>query len=331
MPQICIKLLILAAFFVLFWGTLFAQIGQNDVIINEFIVNPYNGKEWVELLVTKHGGGISLNNWVLTDVSSRTAAGSGTEGHLYFPNQSYLNLIPQGTRIVLVLHTPIANTVQFTQDLDPSDGILILFSKGIAGGVLDTGRTMDLSTNENIVLLNDTAMSTATVIDYVASGTNNSIGGWSGAVWTNNLPTSTNNTVQYFTNSAGVGFNNDNGNIGWMANRSIVEATPGQVNIGQIVSVSEMFELPIKFSLDQNYPNPFNPSTQIKYTISKTSLVTLKIYDLLGREIATLVNGKQQAGEYTARWNAESVPSGMYIYRIVAGNYVETKKMILMK
>jgi len=83
--------------------------------------------------------------------------------------------------------------------------------------------------------------------------------------------------------------------------------------------------------LSQNYPNPFNPSTQISYTIPKASAVTLTIYDILGRQVATLVNAKNEPGEHSISWNALSVPSGVYFYRIVAGSFVQTKKMMLMK
>ena len=88
---------------------------------------------------------------------------------------------------------------------------------------------------------------------------------------------------------------------------------------------------PMKFSLDQNFPEPFNPSTQITYTLAKSTNVSLKIYDILGREIATMVNGKNQPGEHTITWNASNVPSGVYFYRLTAGDFVQTKKMVLMK
>jgi hypothetical protein len=85
------------------------------------------------------------------------------------------------------------------------------------------------------------------------------------------------------------------------------------------------------FSLFPNYPNPFNPSTNISYQLLKESNVTIKIYDLLGREMVTLVNERKQRGEYHVPWNAVGVPSGVYYYRLVAGDFIETKKMILMK
>jgi flagellar hook assembly protein FlgD len=86
-----------------------------------------------------------------------------------------------------------------------------------------------------------------------------------------------------------------------------------------------------QYSLRSNYPNPFNPSTAISYSLEKAGDVKLKIYDVLGREVATLVNGKNDAGDHTVIWNARSVPSGVYFYKITAESYIQTKKMILMK
>lgn len=85
------------------------------------------------------------------------------------------------------------------------------------------------------------------------------------------------------------------------------------------------------FSLFRNYPNPFNPSTKIAYAIPKPDNVVLKIYDVLGREVATLVDEKKQPGEYTIVWNACDLASGVYFYRLVAGDFVQTRRMILMR
>ena len=81
----------------------------------------------------------------------------------------------------------------------------------------------------------------------------------------------------------------------------------------------------------QNYPNPFNPSTTITYHLPKTSNVELKVYDVLGNEIATLVNEVQSAGRYTVDFNATNIASGVYLYKIKAGDFIITKKMILIR
>jgi hypothetical protein len=91
------------------------------------------------------------------------------------------------------------------------------------------------------------------------------------------------------------------------------------------------FQLPERFSLSQNYPNPFNPSTTIEYNIPQQSQVTVKIFDLLGREVASLVNEKKDAGRYSVQWNAKDVSSGIYFYKLTSGNFIETKKMLVVK
>ena len=128
-----------------------------------------------------------------------------------------------------------------------------------------------------------------------------------------------------------------------------VEYVPYYFNLKVVVKknltdVEGQPELLKEFSLSQNYPNPFNPSTNIQYSISSTQFVTLKVYDVLGNEVATLVNEEKSAGSYEVKFNTEalnttSLPSGVYFYQLRAGNpstgsgqsFVETKKMILMK
>ena len=100
----------------------------------------------------------------------------------------------------------------------------------------------------------------------------------------------------------------------------------GQTNVG-ITNNS----IPVKFSLSQNYPNPFNPSTNIQFDIQRQGLVSLKVYDFLGREIKTLVNESLQAGSYESTFDATELSSGIYFYRLDADGFTETKKMILLK
>lgn len=88
---------------------------------------------------------------------------------------------------------------------------------------------------------------------------------------------------------------------------------------------------PEKFSLSQNYPNPFNPATNIKFDLPKSGFVKLTIYDALGREVTTLINSEMKAGSYNANWDASSYSSGIYFYKLETGDFVETKKMVLIK
>lgn len=86
-----------------------------------------------------------------------------------------------------------------------------------------------------------------------------------------------------------------------------------------------------EFSLKQNYPNPFNPATIINYNLPEAGLVTLKVYDIIGKEIETLVNKQQAAGKYSVEFNASAPPSVVYIYRLQSGSQVQTRKMTLLK
>ncbi len=89
--------------------------------------------------------------------------------------------------------------------------------------------------------------------------------------------------------------------------------------------------VPLQFSLRQNYPNPFNPTTQIKYSVPQSSQVQIKVFDILGNVIKILINEEKPTGTYELTWNAANLPSGIYFYRIQAGSFIDTKKMILLK
>ncbi|MDE3059114.1 MAG: T9SS type A sorting domain-containing protein [Bacteroidota bacterium] len=105
------------------------------------------------------------------------------------------------------------------------------------------------------------------------------------------------------------------------------------VNAGivPLTAVKTQGVLPNAFSLSQNFPNPFNPTTHLRFTIADFRLVTLKVYDVLGRETATLVNERKSPGTYDMQFDGSALPSGAYFYRLEAGNFAETKRMVLVK
>lgn len=122
----------------------------------------------------------------------------------------------------------------------------------------------------------------------------------------------------------------------WHSLNQWIEYVPVYFNLKVVVKknltdIKDTQILPIEFSLDQNFPNPFNPRTKITYSIKEEGLVTLKIYDVLGKEIATLVNENKPSGNYEAEFDASQLPSGIYIYKLQAGSFISSKKMLLLK
>jgi len=90
-------------------------------------------------------------------------------------------------------------------------------------------------------------------------------------------------------------------------------------------------QLPTAYRLDQNYPNPFNPSTIISYDLPVSGYVRLGVYNVLGQLVATLVDGTKEAGSHTVRFDGSDLPSGVYLYRLEVGNFIRTRRMVLMK
>ena len=104
------------------------------------------------------------------------------------------------------------------------------------------------------------------------------------------------------------------------------------IELNPVASAADVVTgVPRVYSLEQNYPNPFNPSTVISYRLPASSHVTLKVYDISGRDVAVLVDAERAAGRYTVTWNASDIPSGAYFYRLTSGGFVETKKMLLVR
>ncbi len=108
--------------------------------------------------------------------------------------------------------------------------------------------------------------------------------------------------------------------------RPLLEITYSTVGISTISNL-----LPAEFKLHQNFPNPFNPVTKIEFEIPKSSFTNIEIFDVLGREVESLVNEKLEAGIYSVDWNGNKYSSGEYFYRIAAGDFIETKRMTLIK
>jgi hypothetical protein len=104
----------------------------------------------------------------------------------------------------------------------------------------------------------------------------------------------------------------------------------GEFSVGVVSNDEQSNNLPEEYSIKQNYPNPFNPATAIEYSMPEEGFVTMKVYNAIGKEVTTLVNEVKQPGNYKLTFDASLLPSGVYFYRIKAGNFFQ-KKMILMK
>jgi photosystem II stability/assembly factor-like uncharacterized protein len=149
-----------------------------------------------------------------------------------------------------------------------------------------------------------------------------------------NVYKSTNGGVNWFAQLTGatstslisVFFLNENTGFAGGANGVILKTIKGGVGVQNISS-----SVPDKYSLEQNYPNPFNPTTNIRYQITKNSYVTLKVYNILGKEIATLVNEKLSAGTYEVKFDGSNLPSGIYFYKLETDKFKDTKKLVLLK
>ena len=121
---------------------------------------------------------------------------------------------------------------------------------------------------------------------------------------------------------------------GWVLgkNNLILRTTDGGENWSTLVSIDNReYNIQNDFTLSQNHPNPFNPVTTIEYTLSRSGEVSLIIYNILGKEVARLVDGEMTAGNHTANWDASNFASGIYFYRLQAGDFVLTRKMVLLK
>jgi hypothetical protein len=165
---------------------------------------------------------------------------------------------------------------------------------------------------------------------------------WSTATELNNLGFEIERKTigEYYT----IGFVEGNGSTTEIQNYSYIDAYAErginyyrlkQIDFNGSSSYSDEIEvdnnIPNIYSLEQNFPNPFNPSTKINYSITEKSFVSLKIYDVLGNEVSILVNEEKPAGCYDVEFNATGLPSGIYFYKLKAGQFLETKKMILLK
>ncbi len=201
---------------------------------------------------------------------------------------------------------------------------------GWAVGSNTTGNVIIKSTGSGFTWTAQTAPTTEQLfgVSFAALDTGTAVGGTGSNIHTSNGGTTwlsqTSGTTQILN---GVSFANTSLGIAVGNSGTILRTTNGgTTGIQQIGN-----KIPDKYSLQQNYPNPFNPVTVIGYQIAVNSFVSLKIYNILGKEVATLVNENLKAGTYQVEWEGSNYASGVYYYTITAGDFADVKKMVLIK
>ena len=219
--------------------------------------------------------------------------------------------------------------------------------EGVQKFIVNPGATFGIGSPDGIVaadaaipdsgnIQNDSARVFSSEANYVYNGTSSQVTGSGLPSTVNNLTIDNADTV---TLSQETTINGTLSLVAGLFNNTIpftlgsggkVSITGGKLLVPTAVN-SVTSNIPKQFSLEQNYPNPFNPSTEIKYGLPKAAFVTLRVYNVLGQEVATLVNEHQNAGHYDISFNMDRFASGVYFYMLRAGNFVATKKMMLIK
>ncbi len=255
-------------------------------------------------------------NWVYTDLhipvysfvklGSNIYAGTDQSG-VYVSSNNGLNWIPRG-----LTNKHIRSLAAFGSSIfaGTDSGIYVSGNNGTSWGL--------------------SAMSTGLAFSLVVSGTCIIASMYPGGIFV-----STDNGVSWVEKNQGFTGNPIIPAI-FIAGNYIFAGTYGQSvwrrPLSEVIGIqTTSAEIPSKYSLYQNYPNPFNPSTFIKFDVAKSSFVTLRVFDALGREVAVLVNQDLKPGTCEADWNASNYPSGVYFYSLSAEGYGKTKKMILIK
>jgi len=205
---------------------------------------------------------------------------------------------------------------------------LAVIGNNVFAGTEGSGMYLTTNAGGNWTSINNGISESANIPAMVVSGTS-----LIAASGTDGVEVSTNNGSTWTNVNSGLP-------VGYVANAFVISGgyiyagTSGvwRRNLSEIIGITKITStVPDNFALNQNYPNPFNPSTNINFSVPKSGFVRLTVYDITGREVITLVNEQLSSGTYKVDWNASNQPSGVYIYRLVAGDYSDVKKMILLK
>ena len=275
----------------------------------------YVGGEFTSI----NGGSVSVNNLARWDGSIWYDVGGGVSG---VPFSTSINaLATRGNELVAGGEFTMAGTT-------PANNIAIW--DGSQWSILGEG----LNGTVGSILVSGNDIYVGGQFTMAGSNSAYSIARWDGSVWhplgtglrqSNNF-TATPNVKTLLATSEGLYVGGKFSHAGDKYSNMIALYTNFTTDVDD-----ESNSLPSEFVLSQNFPNPFNPSTNIQYAVGSKQFVSLKVYDILGKEIATLVNEEKTSGNYKVTFDASSQPSGIYFYQLKAGNFIETRKMVLLK
>jgi len=267
------------------------------------------GTSWI-----RQASGTTNNLWGVsfTDMNNGTAVGD--DGTILRTTNGGINWISQLSGLTV---NETLYSVSFT---DANNGTAV----GVAGVIVRTtngGTTWSAQYVQNGFLL---GVSFSDVNNGTAVGQQGNILRTTdgGTTWTSQ------HIVETTTHLQSVSFTDANNGTAVGDLGTILRTTNGGATF---VEEEVSNEIPMEFLLSQNYPNPFNPSTTIRYSVPQNTNVMIKVFDVLGNEVATLVNEEKATGSYEANFNAKGLSSGIYFYKLQAGSFIETKKMILLK
>jgi hypothetical protein len=265
------------------------------------------------ILSTTNGG----TNWTVTV--------SGNNKYLYAVSYKSGNWVAVGSEGT-ILRNGIIQTSGTTNNL-----LGVSFTDANMGTAVGWDGTILRTTNGGTTWTEQTSGTTERLEDVSFTDANNgTVVGFGGTILrtTNGGTTWTEQTSGTNNWLSSVSFTDaDNGwAVGW--NGTILHTTNGGVSF---IEEEQIDEVPRTYFLSNNFPNPFNPSTKIKYSVPQSSNIILKVFDVLGNEIETLVDEEKPAGKYEVEFDASTLTSGVYFYQLDAGDFVQTKKMILLK
>jgi len=338
-------------------GTSWASTSLNDQLVNALAANGNN----VFTGSYKNGVHLSTNNgtsWTQTSLNNQSVqslvvngnnifAGAGVSGvYLSTNNGTTWTQTSLNNRIVHSLAANGNNIFAGTQTY----GVYLSTDNGTtwAQSSLNNQTVRSLAVNGNNIFAgtgipgNGVYLSTDNGTNWTQTSLNN-VYAVSLAVNGNNVFAGTFENGVYVSNNNGASWIQKNEGFGadrWVfalsiLNNYIFAGTNNSVYrrpLGELTGIQPISnEVPQQFSLSQNYPNPFNPKTVISYSLIENRFITLKVYDVLGNEVATLVNEKQNGGSYEVEFDGSKFSSGVYYYKLTAGEYSETKEMVLIK